>query len=252
MSICSFFLFSLLSMNLIIDNGNSFLKIGLFEQGQFVLSAKYQAQEYEKMLAELKGYSIEASILSSVAELPQSIDNYISNLPFCLKLNSETPIPIGNNYQTPLTLGYDRLANAVGAWEMFKKESVLIIDAGTCLKYDFVDKYGVYQGGAISPGLLMRYQSLHHFTDRLPLLLPVGEADLIGSSTTGSIHSGVINGMLGEIKFIINDYQMNIKPLRVIITGGDAPYFLNKLKTFIFAAPTLTLQGLDSILRYNQ
>jgi len=239
-------------MNIILDNGNTFLKMGLFEQGQFILSTSYLHSDSEKMLSELHSYNIEAGIVSSVAELPQNIDNYLNSLPFLVRLGHETPIPINNNYQTPETLGTDRLANAIGAWELFKGQPILIIDAGTCLKFDFVDGAGTYLGGAISPGLTMRYNALHHFTARLPLLSAPEKAELIGRDTQSSIHSGVINGIKGEIVATIRDYQVNYQPLQCILTGGDARYFLNTLKTFIFAAPTLTLQGLDSILRYNQ
>jgi type III pantothenate kinase len=239
-------------MNFIIDNGNTFLKIGLFEQGQFVLSASYLHSESDKLLNDIRSYSIDAGILSSVAELPKNIEKYFNNLPLNMILDAETAIPIQNNYLSPQTLGSDRLANAVGAWELFKGESILVIDTGTCLKFDFIDQMGIYQGGAISPGLSMRYNALNHFTDRLPLLSPIENADLIGHDTNGSIHSGIINGMGGEIVSIIHEYQTNFPSLRIILTGGDARYFLNKLKTYIFASPTLTLQGLDSILRYNQ
>ncbi len=239
-------------MNFIIDNGNTFLKIGLFEQGQFVLSASYLHSQSDQLLSDIYPYSIDAGILSSVTELPQNIENYFNNLPFKVVLNAQTAIPIQNNYHSPNTLGGDRLANSVGAWAQFKGEPVLVVDAGTCLKFDFVDQHGNYLGGGISPGLSMRYNALHHFTDRLPQLIPVEHANLIGQDTASSIHSGVINGMTGEILYLIQQYQTNFPSLRCILTGGDARYFLNKLKTHIFASPTLTLQGLDTILRYNQ
>jgi type III pantothenate kinase len=166
-------------------------------------------------------------------------------------LNAGTPIPIKNQYKTPETLGNDRLANAVGATIIFPEKNVLIIDMGTCIKYDFIDKNKNYHGGAISPGLEMRFKSLDKFTDQLPLIEPSENFSLTGRSTEESILSGVQNGIIFEINGMIDQYKKKHDELKVIITGGDHAFFANHLKSSIFAAPNLTLQGLNEILEYN-
>jgi type III pantothenate kinase len=160
-------------------------------------------------------------------------------------------MPLKILYKTPATLGVDRLAAACGARALFPLQHCLTIDAGTCVTFDFIDMDGNYYGGAISPGMNMRFQALHTFTARLPLVSPAGEANLIGDSTESSIRSGVINGLAAEIDGIIHQYQLKFEGLRAILCGGDALFFENKLKASIFASPELVLVGLNSILIYN-
>lgn len=239
-------------MNLVLDNGNSNIKAGLFEKGELLFSGVYNCDSLADLLQVISSNPVKASILSSVANLPDPLREILSAHGKLLILSEKTSVPISNNYKTPQTLGADRLANAVAATEVFKNSDVLVIDAGTCLKFDFIDKESTYHGGAISPGLFMRYKALNHYTSRLPLLEPVENPLLIGNDTNSSIQSGIINGMTAEINELISEYSTRYPGLRCILTGGDAHFFLNKLKTYIFAAPSLTLQGLDTILRYNQ
>jgi type III pantothenate kinase len=166
-------------------------------------------------------------------------------------LDHKLPLPIKNNYGTPETLGVDRIAAVCGAQQIFPFQNCLVIDAGTCVTFDIIDKDGVYYGGAISPGMHMRFKAVHTFTARLPLISPVPEAKLIGDSTETSIQSGVINGMAAEMVGIIQRYQVKFNDLRVILCGGDTLFFENKLKASIFASPELVLVGLNSILIYN-
>jgi type III pantothenate kinase len=126
-----------------------------------------------------------------------------------------------------------------------------VIDAGTCITYDFLDSDGIYHGGAISPGLRMRFQAVHTFTSRLPLVDTPAEALLIGDTTEKSIQSGVVNGIVAEAKGIIQQYERQFEGLTVILCGGDGGFFENKLKGSIFAVPELVLSGLNSILNYN-
>ncbi len=191
-------------------------------------------------------------IISSVASINETLGNYLQDRASSTFLNSETPLPIINDYLSPETLGNDRIANVVGAKSVFPNHNALVIDLGTCMKFDFITDKGVYKGGAISPGLNMRYKALHQFTDQLPLIEPVDVADLIGNSTINSINSGVFNGMLAEIKGIIYQYKLLSTDLKVILTGGDLRFFSIHLKNDIFAAPYLTLEGLNEILLYNQ
>jgi type III pantothenate kinase len=133
----------------------------------------------------------------------------------------------------------------------FPNTDVLIIDAGTCITYDFVDAEACYHGGAISPGIKMRYKSLHTFTENLPLLEPDNMNQLIGNSTETSIHSGVINGVINEIDSIIGQYRKKNKDLTVVLTGGDVNFLANKLKNGIFANPNFLIEGLNEILIHN-
>jgi type III pantothenate kinase len=161
------------------------------------------------------------------------------------------PLPVVNLYATPLTLGVDRLAGVCGAQQIFPLQHCLVIDAGTCITYDFLDKEGKYYGGGISPGLKMRFQAVHTFTAKLPLVTPKGHVPLIGNSTESCIQSGVVNGVLAELDGIIDQYGKKFEGLRVILCGGDAMFFENQLKASIFASPELVLIGLNSILNYN-
>lgn len=163
-------------------------------------------------------------------------------------LSGKTKLPFDNQYATPLTLGADRLANVAGALGRFPGKNVLVVDCGTCIKYDLLLAEGAYAGGSISPGLGMRYKALHTYTGKLPLLEPVEEIHLTGKTTAESIHSGVINGMLAEIDGIIARYTKIYPGLECVLTGGDHALFSGKLKSRIFAAPALTLEGLNTIL----
>ena len=168
-----------------------------------------------------------------------------------MELSSVTPVPIKNNYRSKSTLGLDRLAAAVGAASLFPDNDLLIIDAGTAITYDIVDKENGFMGGNISPGLRTRFRSLHHFTGRLPLLNPVAEWPDIGTTTEEAIQSGVLTGILSEVESVIELMKKKWPELRVIVTGGDAEFFDKKLKSSIFVKFEITLLGLNRILEYN-
>ncbi|MEC9187495.1 MAG: type III pantothenate kinase, partial [Bacteroidota bacterium] len=162
-------------------------------------------------------------------------------------------LPIQLHYETLITLGKDRIANAVGAHFMYSNTSNLVIDLGTCITYDFIDNRGVFQGGAISPGMGLRYKSLNQYTATLPLVNPAGSTPkLIGKSTEKSIQSGVENGVLFEVIETINQYKAIFKELNVLITGGDSLLIKSIVeyeKNGIFAVENLTLIGLNQILK---
>jgi len=166
-------------------------------------------------------------------------------------LDESTPLPFRSNYITKETLGRDRLAGVAAAFFMQPGHDSLVIDAGTAITYDLITAGGDYLGGAISPGIRMRYQSLHTFTGQLPLLDTESHADLIGNSTRGSIHSGVLNGVIAEVEGIIAQYSALYPGLNIILTGGDHIYFDKQLKVKTFADPNLVLEGLNYLLNYN-
>ena len=198
-----------------------------------------------------QNYKITSSILSSVkeinAEISAIVDVYSAEV-----LSEKTPLPIINNYKTPFTLGKDRLAAVVGASVLYPGKDVLVFDAGTCLTIDFINSDKEYVGGRISPGIEMRYNALHTFTDKLPLIKSEKNALVIGNDTKTSIISGVQQGILAEVKTIISEYKSKNTDTVFVFTGGDSFYFEKELKNSIFANPNLVLIGLNEILDYNE
>ena len=166
-------------------------------------------------------------------------------------MDGHTKIPLQNTYKTPESLGRDRIALAVGANQLFPTNNTLVIDAGTCITYDFIDEKNNYLGGAISPGLQIRLNALHTFTEKLPLVTIKNGSELIGKTTEMSILSGVINGATAEVDGIIDRYKEQFGNLKTVLTGGDANYFVKTLKNNIFANSKVLLNGLNTILNYN-
>ncbi|WGH74064.1 type III pantothenate kinase [Tenacibaculum tangerinum] len=239
-------------MYLIIDVGNTRVKAAVFEIDTLKEIVVFGKQEIISELKKITSkYLIENSIVSSVASFTNKEQQEIKELLQPLFLNSKTNIPFKNKYKTPKTLGVDRIALASAAVKKYPRKNVLVVDAGTCITYDFITKEGVYLGGAISLGIQMRYKALHTFTAKLPLLELEEFEKLIGNDTNSSIHSGVINGVSNEIEGIIKQYQEKYSDLTIVLTGGDT-YFLSKqLKSVIFAHPNFVLEGLHTILIHN-
>jgi type III pantothenate kinase len=183
----------------------------------------------------------------------REIIDYLGNLyETCIELDHSTPIPLENSYRTPETLGYDRIAAAVGAYTIYPGKNVLVIDAGTAITYDIVTSEGTFVGGNISPGLDIRFKSLNKYTNRLPQLERPGEKPgLLGSSTSEAIQSGIVNGLLFEVDGFIEAFKGKYAKLQVVLTGGDAKYFEGKLKSSIFVDLNLNLIGLNRILEHN-
>ena len=229
-----------------IDEGNTSVKLALFENNQLVfMKSDVNLERVKELLS-----NCDRLIVSSVKKNPL-FESLISSK-YAIFLNPSTPLPITNCYETPHSLGNDRIALAVGATANFPNKNVLVIDAGTCITYDFINSKKEYLGGSISPGIHMRYNALHHFTSQLPLLESVDTAMLIGANTEGSIHSGIINGILVEIDGIIQRYTNQYPDIKVIVTGGNAKFFDKGLKNTIFANPNLLMEGLNKILDYNE
>ncbi|MEO8934133.1 MAG: type III pantothenate kinase [Xanthomarina sp.] len=240
-------------MNLIIDIGNTFVKLAVFQQYELVFHTSVDESLFEKEFGEIleKYPKIGKCAISSVGKLDEKALNFIKHRLKVLVLDSEVKLPFNNLYATPKTLGVDRLALVSGAVKEFPNTNCLIIDLGSCITYDFVSNKNNYLGGAISPGLRMRYKALNNFTARLPLLETKLPDNIIGNSTENAIHSGVVFGILNEIDGLIDSYRQKYSDLTVILTGGDA-YFLSKqLKNSIFANSNFLLKGLNHILQFN-
>lgn len=239
-------------MNLAIDIGNSYIKIGGFVKGELVTPvSRLQRIELDRVVNELQPEKI---ILSSVAvEISKIsfpfIDKYSS-----LILTHKTPLPFTLDYKTPETLGVDRIAAVAGAQVINPGRASMVIDAGTCITYDIINGKGLFLGGIISPGIKLRFKSMHDNTGKLPLInfeKTIPELPLIGKSTVEAMKSGVINGIKGEMESFINLYSGLFPELKVIMCGGEAKFFESSLKASIFAVPDLVLIGLNRILEYN-
>ncbi len=240
-------------MNLIIDVGNTRIKIAVFNQNKLIeLETINKSMLFETVKKLLQKYVIEHGMLSSVGGLsPYEIEQLQSLLKLEV-LNQDTKVPFINKYKTPKTLGVDRIALVSQAVQQFPNKNVLVIDAGTCITYDFVNHKSEYLGGAISLGLQMRYKALHQFTAKLPLLEAQNLDSFIGMDTQSSIHSGVINGVVNEIEGVIGQYRRKYENLTVVLTGGDLFFLQDNLKITIFAVQNFLLEGLNTLLIYNK
>jgi len=236
-------------MNIVIDAGNTLTKIGIFENDTLKRKQVFNRDEgLDKFLQETPTENI---LVSSVTPGAPQLLAWSTASGKRLILGAKLPLPIVNDYGTPETLGVDRLAAACGAQFLFPRRDCLVIDAGTCINYEFINKEGHYLGGAISPGVQMRFEAMHHHTARLPLAPVVKSPQLVGRSTIECLQSGVMNGVLEEMKGTISRYSAQYPGVRVILCGGDAHFFENDINPSIFVAPDLVLIGLNSILLHN-
>ncbi len=239
-------------MNLIIDVGNTRIKTAVFSNKELIHTENFTTENFLEKLSEIiENHNCKNAIISTVGDIEKTKIKELHTIINLMELNSNTNIPFKNKYSTPKSLGVDRIALVAAAVFKYPNTEVLIIDAGTCITFDFVDGKGSYHGGSISPGIKMRYKSLHEFTENLPLLEPENRIQLIGNSTESSIHSGVINGVINEIDSTINQYRKKNKDLTVVLTGGDVNFLANKLKNGIFANPNFLIDGLNAILIHN-
>ena len=239
-------------MNLIIDQGNTQAKLAIFENGQMIAQNKTAALTTCFIEEFIDGHQIDATILSSVIEIPESVLFGIKKLaPLFFTLSHTLKLPFTITYHTPETLGRDRIAAVAGAWAMHPNQNILVIDAGTAITYDFIDSSGNYPGGNIAPGLEMRFKALHKFTGKLPLISKTGDTPLLGYNTETAIRAGVAQGMIFEIESYIHRFRERNQNLLIFLTGGDAFYFGERLKSSIFADEYLVLKGLNSLLEYN-
>ncbi len=236
-------------MNIVIDSGNTYSKVGWFEDDKLI---RYTTRlTFTELIEAVLAQAPESILFSSVSHTAADFENALGKSLKIFDLTPSTPLPIKKNYDTPQTLGADRIAASTGANFLYPGEDLVVIDMGTCITYDLIDKYAVFQGGLISPGVRMRFNAMHSFTKRLPLVEPDSDPELIGKSTHSGMQSGVMNGVLAEMHGIIERYRHKSPDLRVLLCGGDAAFFESSLKPPIFAVPELVLIGLNRILTYN-
>ncbi len=238
--------------SLIIDQGNTYAKVYVYQNDECIEKLSFENLLIPELTPFFKQHKIENCIISSVQMIDDGIINYLESQTKTIVFNQLSKLPIKIKYETPHTLGLDRIASSCGAMFLYPKQNCLVIDAGTCITYDFIDEYANYLGGAISPGMQMRFQALNTFTAKLPLVkIDNGQPNLIGNTTTNSIKSGVFYGLINEVDGFINQYLQQYPSMRCLLCGGDTTFFDSHLKNSIFAHPDLVAIGLHTILKFN-
>lgn len=234
-------------MNLIIDQGNTNLKLYIFLSNKIKHFFIFPINKDDFSFLDV--YIFEEIIYSSVSGFNNVLINYLKSNKI-LYFNFKTKLPIINSYKSE-TIGNDRLAAAVGATVLFPGEDILNIDIGSAITYDFIKKGKEFIGGNISPGLRLRFKSLNDYTANLPLLEPKEINFLLADNTNDAIIGGIMNGILFEITAYIERITTENQKIKVVFTGGDSNLFVKKIKYSIFAESNLVAIGLNQILNFN-
>jgi type III pantothenate kinase len=240
-------------MNLIFDIGNTGTKIALYDEDKKITSFRTRQYSWDKMQEMFEPYrkKLDRAIVSTVRNTPEFIiDLATHGIPEVHILTHKTKLPFRNEYETPETLGTDRLAAVAGAYYLFPGRNVLVIDAGSAVTYDYLSGKS-YKGGNISPGLSMRFKALHRFTGKLPLGSTVEKYASPGKNTHDAITAGVINGLIFEINEYIRSFEEQNIDFKVLFTGGDSGYLKDRISHKVSYVPDLVLDGLNHILEYN-
>jgi type III pantothenate kinase len=228
-----------------IDAGNSSFKLAHFQGDEIQSVRRFNDISELEVFVQKE----DLLIISSVIE-PEFLQQ-IQELYQVFVIHAQLKLPFTNAYTTPQTLGVDRICNVAGMQAMQPKGNRLAVDIGTCVKFDFLDKENCYLGGSISPGARLRFQSLHDYTARLPLLEIQRFEDLVGNSSQNAIYAGVMTGMRAEILQMIEMYEQQFGEIQVYLTGGDRVYFDMGKKNNIFATENLTLVGIFQLFKQN-
>ena len=250
---------------LVIDVGNTAVKLAMFQGKDMLRVSRHMHDDFISTAREYVAHGCRAAILSTTVNLLATHEQQLYNLGIPLiRLDSTTPLPIYNMYSTQDRLGPDRIAAVVGAYVLRRPLSTLVIDAGTCITYDYIDRHRMYHGGAISPGRAMRLKAMHAFTDKLPLVDAQEAYSFMGASTRSCMEAGVIYGIIYEMEGFIREYESH-KDIGVLLTGGDAQLFGPLLdardeereeryedwQAGVEVVPNLVLIGLNHILLHN-
>jgi len=240
-------------MLLAIDVGNTRIKCAVFKEDTllklYVVEHSSIRKEIEKILSDYP--KISNFMVSSVGKLSENDFSWVKKSIKIHFVSHNSKFPFRNEYKTPQTLGIDRMILASGASLKYPNQNKLIIDAGTAITYDFVDEDNHYFGGAISAGIDLRYKALNNYTAKLPLLEKSKEDFFIGQTTSESIHSGVVNGVLFEIEGFINELRKKYDNFIIILTGGDTDFLAKRLKSTIFANRNFLLESLNDLYQYQ-
>ncbi|WP_158828720.1 type III pantothenate kinase [Mucilaginibacter lacusdianchii] len=240
---------------LVIDIGNTFTKLAVFNGNELVWTNHYQQASSDLLLEIVSKHAIQKAILSSVKTESEVWLAALEKKVKVVHFNRNMASGVKNHYRTPHTLGLDRLIGVMAVKHLYPNGYNLVIDAGTCITYDGIDADGNYLGGSISPGLSMRYRALNHFTAGLPLVQAnLQFNNMYGDDTTTAIQSGVQNGIRYEVQGFIQSYLNQAVSLNIILTGGDTVFLDTVLKNSIFAGyiklePYLVLKGLNAAIQ---
>ncbi|MEN9323286.1 MAG: Type pantothenate kinase [Bacteroidota bacterium] len=240
-------------MVLVIDVGNTRIKAAVFESNTLQELRVVVAEEVSAQVAEIiqKYTTIKAIVLSSVGNSILDLLQEVAQPIPVFSISQQSKFPFRSAYATPTTLGVDRMVLASGAVLQFPGQNRLVIDAGTCITYEYISAEDVYLGGAISPGIEMRYKALQAYTAKLPLLEKKYPEHPIGNSTAESMHVGVVQGVLHEIEGTIAAYEAQLGKFIIILTGGDAEFLAKRVKNTIFANSNFLLEALNQTYQYQ-
>jgi type III pantothenate kinase len=240
-------------MLLAIDIGNSKIKGAVFKDNTILVHFVFDYTDWQKKIEKIFSHYPELThlVVASVGKLSKSDFLWLDKKVKISFVSSEMNFPFTNSYKTPHTLGIDRMVLACGAVLQFPQKNRLVIDAGTAITYDFIDEHDNYLGGAISPGIQLRYKSLNDHTAKLPLLHTPDEDFFIGQTTSESIHSGVVNGVIHEIEGFIDRYRATYENFIIILTGGDTVFLAKRLKSTIFANQNFLLESLNDLYQFQ-
>lgn len=240
-----------MATTLCFDFGNTRRKAAIFHQAALQQVMVLPDDSVEAVQSLLDTYRPGKSILSSVIEHDPAIEALLAAKTRFHKLNHLTRLSFTIAVGKPETIGADRLALTAGAVHFYPKKNNLVIALGSCITYNFINKYHEWIGGGISPGMEMRLKSLHHFTAKLPLIKADSNVPLIGYDTSTNILSGVVLGMAKEIDGFVEAYAEKYGNFNVLLTGGDLVHLASHLKNKIFADPDLIFKGLYAISETN-
>lgn len=236
---------------LCLDFGNSFLKAAVLANGLIESRLNIKDSSASVCFDQLKSIHPDSCILSSVIRHEKEIESLISSFCPIHVVSSNSRLNFSLAVEQPDTVGSDRLALIAGAIKRFPEKSVLVISMGTCITYSFVNKAKQFTGGAITPGVNMRFRAMHQFTSKLPDAEFIADPPMIGKNTLANLQSGVYHGVIGELNQFIQYFIDEFDEVQVILTGGNAPYFAERLKRKIFADPDLMLHGLYALAEIN-
>ena len=238
-------------ITLCLDFGNTRLKAAIFTQDNFTTDMVIEGDPLAFIESLIAQYKPGKSILSSVINHDVAIETLLASKTKFHKLTYATKLNFSSPVGKPETIGADRLALVAAAVHFYPGKNNLVIGLGSCITYNFVNHLAHFLGGSISPGMDMRFRSMHEYTAKLPLVQEEWNIPLIGYDTKTNLQSGVIMGMANEIEGFIGKYNERYGNFNVVLTGGNSAYFASQLKNKIFADSNFLFKGLYALSELN-